>query len=476
MAERDGLAATGLFAPAKEELKETKNPLILNKPLKPKNAKDRHYIIMESMTSSIEKYYFWILRFIKNPPNYGLGYKDIVKINDIFDASVTSSFHGQVGSKISAIQQQVSNYLAQIGQMIKTLLPIVREIRIMDERLDYYKKSLEGEESAEIALKSIWIEVVEGGMNNPNSVYSMATKLGFITLPDLFFKITVPGKTTKEQLEKVDNAIKGVEINKKVKDALAKKLFQYYEWKDKTYREMFYTRRFRIKNLKQHWNVVRLYTEWLRPYLKTLKALQFKGSFDDPELISAFESSKVEIELLALGENLDDLKGGKAHWCPCIRVRFAYSTRPAMEYAREGQKSPIHFGRTEITIEPFVVKYKDIEEYKKKKEMEDWDMVADIFGAMESLGEDVQKYLKEAEEGWKEEEKKEEQPGFIEIITGGFIRPSKEKSKKERKEKPLSRKAALAIEQEKEKAGADAVAKAYVLYDIFKAGQKLCRP
>ncbi|MBI5872135.1 hypothetical protein HZB88_03545 [archaeon] len=463
------------MAEGKDSKEETKNPLILNKPLTPKFAKGKHRLTMESMTSSIEKYYFWTLRFIKNQPNYGLGYPTVIKINDIFDASVASTFHGQIGSKISAIQQQVSNYLAQIGQMLKTLLPIVREIRIMDERLDYYKRSLEGEESAEIALKSIWIEVVEGGINNPNSVYSMATKLGFITLPDLFFKIAVQGDSTKKQLDNVDNAIKGIELNKKVKDALAKKLFQYHEWKDKTYREMGYTRKFRIRNLKQHWNVIKLYTEWLRPYLKTLKALQFRGNFDDPELISAFESSKVEIELLALREKEEDLKSGKKKYTPCIKVRFVYSTRPVLEYVKEGQKGPAHFGRTEITIEPFAVEWKDIEEYKKQKEKEDWEMVSDIFGAMESIGEDVQKYLKEAEEGEKEEKKEEEKPSLIEVLSGGFIRAPKKKEKS-KKEKPISRKQAKSSEEEKEKAKKEAIDKAYVLYDIFKAGHKMWRP
>src|SRR3989344_1725937 len=395
----------GLFGqeekPSKEELlakAKENNPLIQRKSLNPDKGIKKHTVVLESMTSGLEKYYFQVLRTLREPKYHGMGFDDVLKVRDLFDASVTSSFHGHVGAKISAMQQQAQQQLATIGGMLKTLFPIIREIRVMDERLDYYRKSLDGDENAEIALKSIWIEVVEQGMQNPNSVYSLANKVGYLTLPDLFFRIN-----PKEGSKGIDEAMKSLKkeasVPIKVIDVVAKKLFSYYNWKEHTYQEMQHTWKFRLKYLRQHYNSIKLYMNWVRPYLRTVQQLQMKGDYNDADLVNAFETSKIELELLAKKSVGKDKK-----YNTVLLIKFNYVTKPELSYTPQGQKQPLHSGRMELTIEPYVATDAEIEFYKAKKDGEDIELLSSIDMTMNELKDDMKKYLVEAGEKFKEDE------------------------------------------------------------------------
>ncbi len=448
--------------PSEEELKKQRmksNPLIQGAPnVQPDNGKDRFKIVLESMGSGVEKYYFWLQRFLKEEPDHGLGF-NVEKIKDVYGASAGSSFQSQIGTKASAIQQQLSNYLTQIGQLVKALHPQVRELRILDERIGYYNDSLKGDEAAEVALKSTWIEQVEQGMQNPNSVYSLARTVGFVTLPDLFFRINV--KSANE----VDKAIKADELSKniptKLRDILAKKLYAYYRWKETTERELKQRRDFAIKTLRQHYNIIKMYTSWLRPYMKTLRQLEMRSNMYDADIVNVFETSKIELELLATG------KGKK--YMPCIRVQMTFITRPELSYTKDGQKQPTHVGRTEITIEPYVVTTEQIEDYKKSLDDQEIDFVASIDESMMALREDMVKYLREAGEKMPGEEASEPKRPKAD-----YLRPVKGLSEGFKMLLPFggprgpTKAERYAEADEKENAGKLASKLSFVLYDVFK--------
>lgn len=444
--------------PSEEELKKQrydKNPLIKGIPnVQPENGKERFKIVLESMGASIEKYYFFIMRFLKEEPDHGLGFK-VEKIKDLFGSSAGSSFHAQMGTKSSAMQQQLSNYLQQIGQLLKNLYPQIRELRIIDERIGYYDDSAKGDESAEVALKSIWIEQVEQGMNNPNSVYSLARQVGFVTLPDLFFKINV------KKASEVDKAVKSVEMPTKVKEVLSKKLYAYCQWKEHTEKELKQRKSIATKMLRQHYNVIKLYMDWLRPYLRTLKQLEMRGSMYDTDLVTAFETSKMELELLATGS-------GKKY-VPCLRIKITFVTKPELHYTQQGQKQPVHIGQTEIVIEPYALTLEQINDYKKSLEEQDIDFVASIDASMMAMKDDIVKYLRDAGEkmeGEKEEEPKKPKADYLGPVKGigeGFkmLMPFGG-------EKGPSKQEVMAEEEEKIKAEKLASKLSFVLYDVFK--------
>jgi hypothetical protein len=178
-------------------------------------------------------------------------------------------------------------------------------------------------------------------------------------------------------------------------------------WKEKTYKELQFTREFKLKYLKQHYQSIKMYMNWVRPYLKTIKQLQMgpghEGSnFDDPDIIGAFETAKIEIELLARQKD----KGLKYY--PLLQIKFNYVTRPEMIYTPQGQKQPMHAGRTEIEIIPHVVTQEQIDEYLEMQKTEDIELLAALNESMMALKDDLKKYLAELGE-FKEEKKKEEE-------------------------------------------------------------------
>jgi len=183
--------------------------------------------IIQKMSGGAEEMYFWMLNFIRH--KNALDYEIVEKISDIFSASESSSFFGNIEQRKSVQQDRISQFLATVGQMTKSMFQMIRELRVIDERLDYYKKSMGGEddrdvEAAEIALKGIWVDLVEGGAENAGSVYGLARKVGFVILPDLFFKVH-PKKS--EDIDRIVDRLKEEGINRKVREVLKRKLFQY---------------------------------------------------------------------------------------------------------------------------------------------------------------------------------------------------------------------------------------------------------
>src|SRR3989344_1661517 len=146
-------------------------------------------LLWEVFDLGLEEPYFWILDYFKD------AFPIIEKVEDSFAAAENSAFFGVTQQRLGAQQDKVSQFLATTGKMIKELFQMVRELRIIDERLIYYdeaekelsKKIGERHKSSEITLKGMFVDLVQGGGKSAASVYGMSRELEFITLPDLFF-------------------------------------------------------------------------------------------------------------------------------------------------------------------------------------------------------------------------------------------------------------------------------------------------
>src|SRR3989338_96364 len=94
---------------------------------------ERSYrLLWEVFDMGLEEPYFWILDFIKDAMPI------IEKLEDSFAAAENSAFFGVTQQRLGAQQDKVSQFLATTGKMIKELFQMVRELRIIDERLIYY--------------------------------------------------------------------------------------------------------------------------------------------------------------------------------------------------------------------------------------------------------------------------------------------------------------------------------------------------
>ncbi len=350
-----------------------------------------HY---EGYNISIEEPYFWVLHYLR----YYAGFPRIEKITDVFTAAENSAFFGASQQRLGLQQDKVSQYLATIGKMVRELFQLVRELRILDERMSYYSDSFTSSpsaESAEITLKGIWVDLVEQGAKNPASVYGMAREVQFTTLPDLFFS-THPRK--QEDVDVVVEKERG-QFNRKVREVLKRKLRAYLSWKEHSYEELKNRRKFTLKYLRQHFEIIRMYMTWVKPYLKNIQRLTFDTSkADSPDLIVAFETSMLEVEILAVKP---DKKFNQ-----CLLLNFSYRTRPEMNYSQEYQRGPLHLGRVEMSFRSYGWTEKEIEDYKKMKQHEDFQLLGVIDGsvkaALESLGDELMRYLKEAGEDFEE--------------------------------------------------------------------------
>ncbi|MFC2016780.1 hypothetical protein ACFLUF_03595, partial [Chloroflexota bacterium] len=427
----------------------------------------RYRLHYEAYNISIEEPYFYILHYLR----YYSGFPHIDKISDVFAAAENSAFFGASQQRLGLQQDKVSQFLATIGKMVRELFQLVRELRILDERLSYYHDSFttsRSSESAEITLKGIWVDLVEQGAKNPASVYGMAREVQFTTLPDLFFS-THPKK--QEDVDDVVERERGA-FNRKIREVLKRKLRTFLAWKEHTFEEMKNRRKFTLKFLRQHYEVIRMYIQWVRPYLRNIQRLQLDQSkTETPDLLVAFESSMIEVELLAR-------KPGTVN--QCLLIHYLFRTRPEMSYMQEYQRGPLHLGRVEIDFRVYAWNNEEVENYKRMREQEDFQLLgvvdASVKAAMESLGDELMRYLKEAGEEFGPKTEKEIMKkrssvfspytsvfkGFSELFGAG------QKAKNQPKPKKPSKTDFMKMSLARADAETKAKAQAWTIYHHFK--------
>jgi len=376
----------------------------------PKPCK-RYRLVFESYNASMEETYYWFLNHVQQDQAYA----SVEKLIDTMTAAEHSSIWGLQMQKLGLQQDKVSQYLAIIGKMTKELFQIVREIRILKERLAHYELSKEGNRAADTALKGYWVDLVEGGGKNPASIYGLAQQVGFITLPDLFFNTVVGnGDDVDKEIER-----QAGDFNLKVKEVLRRKLQQYVLWRKHTEEELRSRHTFTLRYLRQHWNSIKLYMSWAKPYLRNIKRLQTEERHrNDPEVISTMESATMEIEILAKKPPI------KGHH-PVVLMHFMYRVRPAMLFQSEYQKGPVHVGRITVTLRGYGWTPDQVEAYKQYRKDEDFELLGYVDGsieaAMDALGDDLVKYLEEAEQKAGLKKKEAPKPADMKMPTGGTI-------------------------------------------------------
>ncbi len=440
-----------MAGPTAEKLKKfgfEEDVVDLDQPGFPKPVK-RFKVAWETFGLSIEEPYFWMLDHLRE----AWGFAQIEKMRDVFTAAESSSFFGASYARVGIHQDRVANYLSLIGKFVNDLFKMVREQRILRMRLDMYDRFNKGDRAADQALKSIWVDLVEGGTKNPASVIGLAREVGFTILPPLFFGTYI------DNVEKVEETVKGIAYNEEIKRMLMRKLHQFIVWKINTEKELQQREKFMRSYIKQHYDIIKLYMNWVRPYLFHVKRMGMDLSrLSMPDLIAAFEGSMVDIEILAKGKK-------EKKYFPVIILHFYYRTRPAMEFHQEYQhRGPIHVGRVEITVRGYVWDDETLQKYKQYRQEEDFELLGTInktiAEAMDIFREDLKDYLKEIGEEFPE--KKEEAKAPEKKPTFSVLQPFKDLASGfgelvgytpgEKLPAAPSRKELMALDEEKKKA------------------------
>jgi len=390
----------------------------------------KYRIIYEAFSLSMEETYFWIL----NSLQYDLAFPKVDKITDIFSSAENSSIFGQASQRLSIQQDKIQTILATTGKMVKDLFALVRELRIIDERIAAYKAWNENKsKSADSTLKEIFINFVEnqGGQMKTSSVYGLAQNLGYTTLPDFFFNTRVFDRND------IDRTVDALPTNSNLKNVLRRKLFEFVTWEIETKKELEHRRTFNLHYLRQHWAIIKMYMGWLKPYLRNVKRLSMnEKQILGPEIISAFETATLEIEILAY-----DPSKSKKDKSPCILVNLKYFVKPSLSYQQPEsyQRGPIHVGKVDIAMRSYAWSDGEIEAYKKYREKEELELLgvidASLKAAMDAMSDDLEKYLAEA--GEEEFKKKAEE----------------KKGKKEDKRTPIQKFLGMRTVKSKEQSG-----------------------
>ncbi|MGM5481459.1 MAG: hypothetical protein ACQESE_03535 [Nanobdellota archaeon] len=457
----------------------------------------RLHMTIEKQSASLEEMYYWCLDFLRSD----LGYPMIEKIYDVFSASESSAQFGNTGQKQTIQQDKASQYLQYIGQFVKQLFQLVRELRVIDEKLQPYKDWKESK-SADITLKQVFSQFAEGTPQNPSpdTVYQLAQRIGYTVLPDLFFNTHI--YNIKEVDREVDSG-QTKEFNKQVRTVLKRKLYQFLNWKEKTERELYHRRKFLLQYLRQHWKIIQLYMSWVKPYIRTARRLASNPNhLESPEIINAFDTTRLEIEVLA--KKPHSMSKNDGHY-RCVLLNFKYTTQPKLTYDQRFQSQAVaHTGKCTLTFRSYGWHDADIDAYRKMRDRQDIDMLKaldeHISGAFDYLGEEFEEYLAEAHEEFttekkSENEKKKEKEAEdarelfkqknkyrkwgplepflsmgegLEELAKSFFSASKADKKKMEKEEPKT-----GDDKKKGKAGGKAAKDMGILYTVYKKSHQL---
>ncbi len=366
-----------------------------------KELLDKYSITINDMGGGVEPYYFTILRLLRGV--------NIKKIKDIFAASEMSSFWGDLARRRSEQESRAMQLMGTLNGMLKDLFKVMREASILDERLKLYEGFKSGTKADDYALKDVWISLVEGGAKNPSSVIGLATQVGFVSLPDYFYMTHVLERS------KINEAVSKYDLSKKFSQTLERKLEQFLLWKERTESELKTRKKFVTGMLKTIVSEIRVYAEWVRPYIRSINKLK-NAEVEKPELVTAFETSFLDIEL----EIIPQFEGKDPYgdYQPVGRLKFSQTTSPAEVYQRNYQRGFVHRGNVKIGMEGWIYTKKQYakERSEKNEELIDF-LIKNVDESIQSMRDDLKKLL---DNDFKVVEEKPEKPAKPVVVPHGF--------------------------------------------------------
>ena len=231
------------------------------------------------------------------------------------------------------------------------------------------------------------------------SINNMAQQYGFTLLRPAFMTAMSP-----EMVDKMD-------LNKTVKNILKPRIGEFFKWVELSEKELRKRYNIQVAYLKNQVETLKLYSKWVRPYIKAAQQLGMKEN-TEPALVSVFGSMILELTLLAKRE-MNLLEEVEAKSLPSgfgrkknrirkfyqiILVDFKFRTYPT-------QQAP-HAGRVEINFKAYALNEDELLLFEKLREEED---LESIFGIAERVtGESLKELQKEIDSFLKPKDEKKD--------------------------------------------------------------------
>jgi len=442
---------------------------------KKKKAECSHTLIYDSSSETLEPVYFFILDLMNN---MGLAPEKLI---DNFSSTPGSGHFAELGQRATIMQQQAAKMMGDVNVVLRSVLNLIYDLKEFRMRLQEYdglkSKKDEEKESAALALKQIWMDKVDIAKGN-SSIKAMALgQSGYQTLIDAFLA------------SKDEKAVDKLDLNDRVKRILKPRLLEFNIWSRESEREL--RKRYELEKiyLKSQVNSLKLYSRWVRPYLKAAQDLESKEGGREPALVKTFNTIILELTLLgknkleiaeeaAKGNLPNDfsrpryLKGFKRDFYSCILVDFTFRGIPQ----KVSQQAHYVFGgKVNVTFKAYGLSKDELaklDEELNKSEM--GDVLNLIEGATtESLGqleEEINFFLNEKSENEKKKSSDESNP-FLALI-GAYDKPQEaSKSKKDKKPKEVIVAKDTWIEENhlRRVAAENAKDKAFDIFDVYKS-------
>ncbi len=443
---------------------------------KKKGPESSHTIIYDSSSETLEPLYFFIIDLmndLKFSPE---------KLIDNFSSTPGSGHFAELGQRATIMQQQATKIMGDTNTVMRSVLNIIYDLKDFKIRLQHYdslkSRKKEEQDSAVLALKQIWMDKVDIAKGN-SSIKAMALgQAGYQTLIDAFL------------MAKDEKDVKRLDLNERVKRILQPRVGEFNIWLGESEREL--RKRYELEKtyLRSQVNSLKLYSRWVRPYLKAASDLEAKEGGRNPGLVKAFNT--IILELTVLGKSKLDIadesaKGNlpaefakenfikkvKRNYYSCILVDFLFRGIPQ----RVSQQPHYAFGgRAEITFNSYALnddELKKLNEELKKSEIND--VLGLIEGAStESLGQlqdEINSFLDEKPEEEKKKKSADESNPFLALI-GAY-------DKKEKKSEGGKKEAAVSPDNWIEKtlfrkvAVENAKTRMFDLFDIYKKAHSM---
>ena len=427
-----------------------------------------HTLVYDSASETLEPVYFFILDLMND---FGLAPEKLV---DNFTTSPGSGHFSELMGKATAMQQQGSKLMADIGMITRSVLNIVYDLKEFKIRLQSYddlnSKDKEKSDAARLSLKQIWMDKVDI-IKGQSSIKAMALgQAGFQTLINAFL------------VSQDEKDVNKLDLNDMVKRILLPRVHEFNIWVEHSRKELRKRYEMERTHLKSQVNSLKLYSRWAKPYLKAAQQLEMKETGREAALVKTFNTILLELSLL--GKNKLDVKESalagdlptdfqklktKRDYYSCILVEFKFRGIPQ----RAIQQSHYAFGgRAEITFKAYVLNQDELEKIDKELDKSDIEnglrLIEGTTESLEHMQEEINFFLEEKDEEEKKEKPKDDSNPFLALIGYYDKKETSEKKPKTEKDKPLRKDNWVEATHLRPFAVTKAIETAFELFDIYK--------
>jgi len=358
--------------------------------------------------TQLEPLYYWFLDYI-----HQTGWKT-TKLTDNFMSSPGSGHFSEMGQRASLMQDKGIKLLADVNTVVKAILNLIYDLKEFELRLshydDYRSNDKEKKKEGVLALKQLWLDNVDLKRGR-GSIHQMSAELGFTTLREAFMIADSVG-----DLKSMNKDDEGGLINDQVFRVLVPRVNEFLKWADYSEKELRKRMSIEKNYLKSQVENLKLYSAWMKPYIKAAQDLMQNGFEGDAALVNAFSTTMFQLELLGkkkqgVSEKFEDYRSRRAYH-PIILVRFQYRGHVSRRVTQRGDYGFELGGRTEVTFDAYSLNSEELDLVIKEMNKDDIAESMNYNGqvaeeALKELKEDLDHFLydKEYEEKKKEEKR-----------------------------------------------------------------------